>query len=298
MLAIAQISDSFYYLHWIPSDRGPLVTQFGEVSFSNISQKEPDYYSYLIQSILQKLQLELPVFTFTLDSSEVLFSQTNTHPEFSSEELVHWQLKQSTDQQFLDSYRVLSYSLTDQENILLNIHIPNTKIQSIDQAMKKIYGEMRSICVGIFSAEIGARSWMNAGKYGSYIIWRMGKYNSDQLLYVKNNELVAYCHSKRSINSLKKMTLIGDEKVVDVFFEDLNNFHSGSTDPFKSAEMVYVYQGEGKSTELKKICESGIDNIRLLNPLSVLKCEEVSKGNLYLNSQLAETGVSFRGIDV
>jgi len=298
LLAIAQISDTFHYLHWIPSDRGPLVTGFGEISIKPISLNAPGFIDQLIQSILQKLNLELPVFTLTLDTRGVLFSQTYIHSDFSPEDLIKWQLNQFSDERFQKSYRQISYPLAEQTETLLNIHVPEKLLHSLDVTMKKIYGEMRSVSVNIFSAEIGARYWMGASEFSSYIIWRMGKYNSDHLLVVKNNELLAFCHSKRSTNNVKKMIMVGDETVIDSFFEDLNRFHLESLEHFTAAQMVFVYQGEGRNTELKKICESGIDNIRLLNPLSVLTCEDVPKANLYLTSHLAETGVSFRGIDV
>ena len=298
LFALATIPGSLLYLKLIPSDRSPLLTPFCEIPIKHYPFDYPGLLSQLIQSIFQNKTPDLPVFTLSLDSSEVLFSKTSTLEEFSSEDLVNWQLIQSGDESFQKSFRTLSYPLSSDENVLMNIHISEKKLNSIDHTMKNFRGEMRSVCVGIFSAEMGARSWMKAGENESYIIWRMGKYNSDQILIIKNDELHAYCFSKRNSNNIKKLTMIGNEDMVDLFFEDLNSFHSGSTDQFRSAQKIFVYQGEGRSSELKKVCESGVENISLLNPLSVLNCEDISPGNLYLNSQLAETGVSFRGIYV
>ncbi|MFQ6611462.1 MAG: hypothetical protein ACE5D7_11805, partial [Fidelibacterota bacterium] len=111
MLAIAQIPGSFYYLNWIPSDRGPLVTQFGEIPFNNYSFDDSGYLGQLIQSIFQNKTPELPVFTLSLDSNEVLFSQIRTHEEFSCEDLINWQLNHCGGESFQNLFRTLSYRL-------------------------------------------------------------------------------------------------------------------------------------------------------------------------------------------
>ena len=298
MLSIAQINDSFHYLHWIPSEHGPLINGYGSLNFPNISLSEPEALPKIFRSILNEVKIEIPVFTFSLDIKELQFSTTVSHPDINIKEFLTWQYSHNFNDQFLKSYQSYSYHLKSENQTLLNLHIPIKIKNSFDNTMKDLGGELRNVSMGIFSAEIGARQWMKANDIGSYIIWRLGKYKTDQLIAVEQNEMIYYSQIKRTGTQIKKVMVCGQENKLDEFILDLEQYNQNKLKSFKSTAMVYCYKGKGSKSELKKLCESDISNIKLLNPLSVVKCEDNHPGNLYASAQLAETGASFRGIDV
>lgn len=298
MLSIAQINDSFHYLHWIPSEHGPLINGYGSLKFPNISLSEPGSLLKIFKSVLKEVKIEIPVFTFSLDIKELQISTTVSHPDINIKEFLSWQYSHNYNDQFLESYQSYSYHLKSENQTLINLHIPNKIKESFDEAMKELSGELRNVSLGIFSAEIGARQWLKANDIGSYIIWRLGKYKTDQLIAVERNEMICYCQIKRTGAQIKKVLVCGQENKLDDFILDLEHYNQNKLKSFKSADMVYAYIGEGSKSELKKLCESEISNIKLLNPLSVVECEDNHPGNLYASSPLAETGASFRGIDV
>ncbi len=298
MLAIAQINDIFHYLYWTPSDHGPIITKYGRLTLQHIELSEPESLTLLFNTITSQIQMEIPVFTFSLDFKEILLSQTPVYDDIEPDEMVRWQLEQRVDNRFNEVYETFTYPFHRRTGKLLNIHFPGKIRSAFGSAMRTLKGEMRSINTGIFSAEMGARYWMKAGDSDSYAVWRMGKYNTDTLLIVQERSLVSLCRFRRSPGSFRPFLLLGDKAAVTNFFQDLENYYSDKLSAFTSVSRVFAYQAEGRPVELKKICESKIENIFLLNPLAVVDTEGVEKGNLYQTSQLAETGLSFRGIDV
>ena len=75
MLAISQSGTTFHYMNWIPSESGPLVTHYGSID-RNLENpdKIDDHYLDVFESILNSIDIDESICTFSLDSDDVLFS--------------------------------------------------------------------------------------------------------------------------------------------------------------------------------------------------------------------------------
>ena len=110
------------------------------------------------------------------------------------DDYIQWKDEQSLNSDFNLLYDTYSYPFSTS---LLNIHIKKSIKKGIINSIQEINGELRSLGLGIFSAEIGARKWFQASKIDSYAIWRIGRNHLDQLLIVKNGEFDSLITFKR-----------------------------------------------------------------------------------------------------
>ncbi len=298
MLAISQAYNAVNFLHWTPSESGPLVTGFGNLTFSDCDFSTAASVNQIIAAIKAKVTLDLPVFAFSLDASKAFFSTTPAPKIVDPADILSWQINQSQDEKFqevMDSYH---FPFATDLEMFLNIHIPKAIKKSIIESTRQYKGEVRFVSIGIFSAENCARYCFKAGALNSYIVWRMGKYNIDQLLIIEDNALQAYFSVRRSPDAVKLIEIYGNKELAEEVAGEIEKYLRGDLTGFSSAERVFVYQADHKYLDVRKVIEAALDNVTLLNPLKVLHSEHPGKINYYKTSYLAETGLIFRGLDV
>jgi hypothetical protein len=78
----------------------------------------------------------------------------------------------------------------------------------------------------------------------------------------------------------------------------IESWMSEGLDEFMHMERLFVYSTELNAKDLKKLVESEIRNVTLLNPFEVLDISTEEKINPLKGATFAEMGVGFRGIDV
>jgi len=293
LISISESGIYFYYLIWIPSEGGPLISKFGKIkSPEGFNFKNGDF-TLILEQIVNEVQGISPRFQLSLDSNNILLSQTY----YNSEDFISWQNTQIRDLEFETIYHTYSFPFSN-ENSLLNIHLRKEYKKGIVNSIQDVYGELRAINIGIFSAEIGARQWFYANQLESYAIWKMGKNHVDQLLIVRGGEFQSWVTLKRLKTAVKVLNIIGDSTLVDKIVDQIRTWSNNDLDEFIHIERVFVYSSEPNSKDLKKIIDAEISNVTLLNLFEVLDITTEEKVNPLKGSTYAETGVGFRGIDV
>ena len=297
MLAISQSGFTYHYLNWVPSERGPLITHYGSI------QKEMEnpghieqYYFDILDEILSVVNNGEPIFTFSLDRNHVLFS--TCFAEDNNQELIDWHLTQTCDDQlnsFMDFYH---YPMSSKSHKMLNIGVPKNIRQSFQANMSLLKSKLNGLSVGIFSAATGARQWMQAEKYESYLIWKIGKKKIDELLLIFNNQMVTYFSFHRSGERGKVMWQFGDGDIADSIVQDILKVQNKKSKKLTSAEQVFIYTSDGSIKDVKSFHQMNIENLTLLNPLSVIESTKEEKIHEYNTLPLAETGNAFGGVDV
>ena len=297
MLAIAQSGSTYHYLNWMPSERGPLVTHHGslekEVDHTHYNEQ---YYFNILDGIFSRVNNGDPICTFSLDRKHILFS--TCFYENMSQELIKWHFKQTMDGQLEKMMDFYHYPMESSLSTILNIGIPKHIRQSFQTNMRLLKSKLNSLSVGIFSAEVGARKWMHAEKNKSYLIWKIGKKKMDELLFIRNGELATFFSYHRKEKNGKIMWQLGDADAAELIVQDIVNIQNRKTKNFNSAEQVYLYSSEVNVKDVKSLHQMQIENLTLLNPLSVLKTGDDEQFHEYNTLPLAETGNAFRGIDV
>ncbi len=297
MLAISQSGIKFHYLNWIPSESGPLVTHYGSID-KNLENpdKIEDHYLDVFDTILNTIDIDEAICTFSLDSEDVLFS--SCYIENKNYDMVEWHLSQSIEPKLKKIIDFYHYSFTPESQQILNIGVPKFIRNSFKKNINILKSKLNGIGIGIFSAEVGARQWMKADKLNSYLIWKVGNKKNDQFLYIKNGELSSYFSYHRTPSGGKLNWCFGDQVYVKKIIEDILNIQSSKSDKFKSVDQVYIYTTDGSIKDVKSFNTMGINNLILLNPLNILTTSLDANVNEYQSIFLAETGNSFGGVDV
>ena len=293
MIALSQSGKYFQYLEWIPSEGGPLIIRFGQIkSPQDFSFKNGNFTSILEQIIYESSETS-PRFQLSLDNQNIFISDTH----YNSSSFIEWQKYQISDPEFENLYDTFSFPFSN-NNSLLNIHLCKELKTSIVNSIQDVSGELRTINIGIFSAEAGARQWFHAHQLESYAIWKMGKNHVDQLLIVKGGEFKSLVTFKRLKNTVKVLNLLGSSLLIEKLTLQIESWMSDGIDEFIHMEKVFVYSSELNAKDLKKLVESDISNVTLLNPFEVLDISSEEKINPLKGATFAEMGVGFMGIDV
>ena len=204
MLAISQSGFTYHYLNWVPSERGPLVTHYGSIQKEMENPEHIEqYYFDILDEILSVVNNGEPIFTFSLDRNHVLFS--TCFAEDNNQELIDWHLTQTCDDQLNSIMDYYHYPMSSESRKMLNIGVPKNIRQSFQANMSLLKSKLNGLSVGIFSAETGARQWMQAEKYESYLIWKIGKKKIDEFIFIRNGEMVTYFSFHRSGEKGKMM---------------------------------------------------------------------------------------------
>ena len=297
MLAISQSGFTYHYLNWVPSERGPLVTHYGSIQKEMENPEHIEqYYFDILDEILSVINIGEPILTFTLDRKHVLFS--TCFAEDNNQELIDWHLTQTRDDQLNSIMDFYHYPMSLKSHKMLNIGVPKNIRQSFQANMSLLKSKLNGLSVGIFSAATGARQWMQAEKYESYLIWKIGKKKIDELLFICNNEMVTYFSFHRSGEKSKMMWQFGDSNVAGSIVQDILKVQNEKSNKLTTAEQVYIYTSDGSIKEVKSFHQMKIENLTLLNPLSVIESTKEEKIHEYNTLPLAETGNAFGGVDV
>lgn len=298
MLAISQAHHTLNYLQWVPSENGPLINGYGSLVSQDFDFQSGTSFAQLISAVKSEIKLDIPVFALSLDTEQVFFTDTPIESSAKDSSVLSWQAGQSQDSRFPEVYDSYHYFMHKSAGMYLNVHFPKAIRNAVSEAMKQHKAEIRAISVGIFSAENCARYCFKADQHDTYLIWRMGKYSSDQLLLVENGALRSYFTIKRHNDTVKLLSVHGDGASAEEIREEIENYIRGKLTGFNSVDHVYAYQADGKYLDIRKLMESALVNVSLLNPLKIASQEHHAKINYFKTSFLAETGMIFRGVDV
>lgn len=294
MIALSQCAQNIQYLRWIPSESGPLITQFGSFPIEKTGEK-PLSINDIFHQISDEVKESPSRFHVSLDHSQVHISQSYIMNGF--DEVLEWQLQQRFDPLFNETYDTYHYP-NEKNNTALGLHIKKSLKMEIIDAVKSLDGEIRSINVGIFSAEMGARQWFHANQFKSYLIWKLGKGHMDYVLAVEAGEFQSLGIIKRFKGTAKLQQAYGDTKKAQLLADQMSLYCQGKLNEFNDYERVFAYNCVGSTKEIKQVSESTIANLVLLNPFQVLELSSEKQVNPFKGTTFAETGAAFRGVDV
>ena len=94
------------------------------------------------------------------------------------------------------------------------------------------------------------------------------------------------------------MWQFGDCEVAESIVQNILKVQNGKSRKLTFTEQVFIYTSDGSIKDVKSIHQLEIENLTLLNPLSVLEFIKDEKIHKYNTLPLAETGNAFGGVDV
>ena len=120
----------------------------------------------------------------------------------------------------------------------------------------------------------------------------------DEFLFIRDGEMATYYSFHRSGEKGKMMWQFGDSDVADSIVQDILKVQNKKSKKFTSAEQFFIYTSDGSIKDVKSFHQMNIENLTLLNPLSILESTKEEKIHEYNTLPLAETGNAFGGVDV
>ena len=129
-------------------------------------------------------------------------------------------------------------------------------------------------------------------------VLEIGKKKIDELLFIRDSEIVTYFSFHRSGEKGKMIWQFGDGNIAESIVQDILKVQNEKYKKLTSVGQVFIYTSDGNVKDVKSFHQLKIENLTLLNPLSVLESTKDEKIHEYNTLPLAETGNAFGGVDV
>ena len=294
MLAIAQAGQQFHYFCWTPTTTKPVLNGYGVKSFDKTDLSSTDFFNSLFSELIEKYKLTTPRLQLSLDMDSVHLSETTIPDNTNFEAFQNWLVKTNYDSEFSKRFETFYYPFEKQLSKSLNIHISTKIKKSIISAIKINNAELRFLTLGIFAAESCIQSLYKPDSFKSYLIWRIGAFNFNEIIWIKNNNLTCFIRFKNVNNIYKIQNFYGCSKSTDRILKLLEKCKDQNFNNFNIGDRIYVYSISKSNALLNKILNSGNSKFQQI--------DISQKFNLIKENQnpfiFAETGIAFRGFDV
>lgn len=197
---------------------------------------------------------------------------------------------------YLDSYY---YPIGCRDDHYMGIHIDKNLKQQIFESVDKLGFSIRTINVGIFSADKLANFLFNAKSLDNYLLIRFITSSSLEILYINDGLLSVYARYKIINKKIKSLKVIGnksDEKQVKLALDQILKGRKS----ISNINKAFVYQSSGYSPVVKNLINKKHKNVVLLN---LFNYENLETNNQNITTTMAqvtfsELGQLFGGINV
>ena len=291
MISIIYNSINLCYIYWILTESGPVI-----VDYELVDNQNDKFFKNLNNNILNKVNDEESLFSFSIDSQSLLYNQSENvygkdvrYSNWINDEIALNNLK--------TQYKIYSYPFND--NKLFNIYYPEDINRNIFEYVQSKNGSIKSISPGIFAAESACRFWYKSkiSKIKNYLVWRSDS-KSDQVLLIENNQFKALINFKTFKTKIKILQSIGNEEDILNIKRNIEMCLYGSK-KITEIDYIFIYQINKSNNKLKYLLnKNNIKNICLLSPFELFESINKPSKNKYILSCFAECGNSFGEIDV
>ena len=292
MLGISLYKDKVFFLRTQKSKEELSVTNHGFRKYQNFNQLISNAVKDIIKD--EKIVDESTI-SYIIDSQFCSFNEI--YCEDSNSLDFHNKLSGTSGvKDFLDSYY---YPIGPRDDHFIGVHVDTGLKQKILNSVEKLNLSVRSIGIGIFSAEMLARSVFRAHSLDNYLILRFMTSNALEILYVDDGLLSVYGRYIISNKSIKPIKVIGCRKNEDKIRMNLTKLARG-TMKMTDIDKVFVYQTAGQSPIIKNMINKNLKDINLLNIFNH-KNDSSTKSNIgsTMNElKFSELGQLFGGLNV
>ena len=294
MLAIAQAGQQFHYLSWTPTTTKPVLNGCGVKSYEKSDLSSPEFFKSLFGELIEKFKLSTPRIYVTLDMDSVHISETQIPQNTDFDTFQDWLVGTNYDSDFINRFETFYYPFEPKVSKSLNIHFPTSIKKAIIKSTKFHNAELRFLSLGIFSAESSLRSIYNSEKIENYIVWRIGQYNQNDILWIRKNKLLSYIRFKNVNSVFKLQNFYGCSKSTDKILNQLEKCNKSDYSEFNISNKVFIYSNNNQSIELENIVSANPNHFLNIDISKKIKFN-TKKQNPFI---FAETGIAFKGFDV
>ena len=196
----------------------------------------------------------------------------------------------------LDSYY---YPISFRDDHYMGIHIDKNLKQQVVESIDKLGFSIRSINVGIFSADKLASSVFNAKSLNNYLLVRFITSSALEILYTNDGLLSVYGRYNIVNKKIKSLKVIGnrsDEQNVKLALDQILKGRKS----ISNINRAFVYQSSGHSQIVKNLINKKQKDVVLLN---LFNYQNLKNNNQNIASTMnevtfSELGQLFGGINV
>ena len=96
MIAISLSADKFYYLNWIPSESGLVVTNYGDIKSKGFDLLEDEHaFNEVLGEIIKNIKVDERILSLSLDKNNFIFS--SIYIDKNDSDLFDWYKMQMKD---------------------------------------------------------------------------------------------------------------------------------------------------------------------------------------------------------
>lgn len=267
------------------------VTHHGFYTYSNLNKT----ISNSIRDIIKKEKITNETsLSLVLDSQFCLFNQVFCEDIDSLN--FHDNLSGASAIKHLDSYY---YPIGARDDQYLGVHVDKNFKQQVTGAIDKLGLSIKSMGIGIFSAEKLASSLFDAKSLNKYLIVRFVTSSEMEVLYVNDGLFCLYGRYNIVKKGLKEIKAIGskvDQKDVRLALEQIAKGRKS----LSHIDRAFVYQTSGQSKIVKSLINKKYKDVVLMNLFNHKNISSLRQNITTSMSQLtfAELGVLFGSLNV
>ena len=197
---------------------------------------------------------------------------------------------------YLDSYY---YPISFRDDHYMGIHIDKNLKQQVVESIDKLGFSIRSINVGIFSADKLASSVFNARSLDNYLLVRFITSSALEILYINNGLLSVYGRYNIVNKKIKSLKVIGnrsDEQNVKLALDQILKGRKS----LSNINRAFVYQSSGHNQIVKNLINKKQKDVVLLNLFNYknLKNNNKNIATTMNHVTFSDLGQLFGGINV
>ena len=291
MLGVSIYNNKVNYIRTTKLSSGDLcVTHHGSYDYNNLNKTISNSFKDIIKK--EKIINEKSLFLI-LDSQFCLFNQIFCEDLNSLN--FHSKLSGTSAVKHLDSYY---YPIGSRDDQYLGVHIDKNFKEQVVESIRNLDLSVKSMGIGIFSADKLANSLFNAKSLDKYLIVRFITSSSLEVLYFNDGLLSLYGRYNIIKNSIKPLKVIGnkvEEKDVKITLEQITKGRKS----LSNVNRAFIYQSSGQSQLVKSLMNKKQKNVILLNLFNHKNINSLNKNITTTMSQLSfsDLGVMFRGLN-
>lgn len=267
------------------------VTHYGTYKYDNFNKVISNSLKDIIKN--EKITTENTV-SLVVDSQFCLFNEIFCQASESLD--FHNNLSGNSEMSaYLDSYY---YPISFRDDHYMGVHIDKNIKQNIIASIDKLGFSIRSISVGIFSAEKLADAVFNAKSLDNYLLVRFITSSALEILYINDGVLSVYGRYNIIKNKLKPLKVVGnkaDEKDVKLSLDQILKGRKS----LSNINKAFVYQSNGHSSIVKNLINKKQNDVVLLNVFNHKNLKKNQNIATTMNQvTFSELGVLFGGLNV
>ena len=294
MLSLSQNSDNFYFIEWVPSEKGPQVIEYKKIKSLAFQNKFKNFLDDIFKKKNKYSFNESSTLALSLDIDNIGITSIPYEKHIPLNQYVDWYIKKYLGKFINDEFDLYFYEVYDSTEILV-IYINKEIKKNILSSCQKYEIDLMHLSVDFFSANIMATQVFGANKHKDYIVWKIGRNNIHYLSYYKDNQFAHYIKIK-SLKKIECILSVGNNTFKNILLDISENILINNK--YNQESKIFIYQNKASKNKISDIIKLNKNKIILMD-IGIKFLDKKNNKSPHFNLlSFNENGNSLRKIDV